>query len=61
MCASVAECYLLYIKMHGENSVKKCTYIVSYVGVTVLLQAVPDDDNTRGSKHVGLTYNDCDL
>jgi hypothetical protein len=39
----------------------KCTYIVSYVGVTVLLQAVPDDDdNTRGSKHVGLTYNNCD-
>jgi hypothetical protein len=38
-----------------------CTYIVSFVCVFILSQGVPDDDPIGGSKHVGLTYNCCDL
>jgi hypothetical protein len=38
-----------------------CTHIVSFVCVIVLSRGVPGDDPMRGSKHVGLSYSECNL
>jgi hypothetical protein len=36
-------------------------YIFIFICVTLLSQGIRDGDPRKGSKHVGLTYNYCDL